>query len=48
MTSFTSDDAFKRFALKMRHLGLDEALRMAGIQDGNYVRILDFEFEWMN
>lgn len=48
MTSFVSDDSFKRFALKMRNIGLDEALRMAGVENGNTVRILDFEFDWMD
>ena len=48
MTSFTSDDAYKRFAVKMRNIGLDEALRIAGVEDGDTVRILDFEFDWVN
>lgn len=48
MTSFSSDDAFKRFSLKMRHLGLDEALRVSGVKDGDTIRIMDLEFEWMN
>lgn len=48
MTSFVSDDSFKRFALKMRNIGLDDALRMAGVENGNTVRILDFEFDWMD
>lgn len=48
MTSFNSDDAFKRFALKMRNIGLDDALRQAGVEDGDTVKILDFEFEFMS
>ena len=48
MTSFVSDDSFKRFALKMRNLGLDEALRVAGAENGDTIRILDFEFDWMD
>lgn len=48
MTSFISDDSFKRFALKMRNLGLDEALRVAGAENGDTIRILDFEFDWMD
>ncbi len=46
MTSFSSDDAYKRFALRMRNIGLDDALREAGVQDGDSVRILDYEFEF--
>lgn len=46
MTSFSSDDALKRFALKLRNMGIDDALRNAGAQNGDTVRILDFEFEF--
>lgn len=46
MTSFSSDDALKRFALKLKNMGIDDALRKAGCQDGDTVRILDFEFEF--
>lgn len=46
MTSFSSDDAYKRFALRMRNIGLDEALKQAGVKHGDSVRILDFEFEY--
>lgn len=48
MTSFVSDDSFKRFALKMRNLGLDEALRASGVESGDTIRMLDFEFDWMD
>lgn len=30
----------------MRHIGLDDALRVAGVQAGDTVSILDFEFEF--
>jgi Obg family GTPase CgtA len=46
MTSFSSDDALKRFALKLRNMGIDDALRKAGAKNGDTVRILDFEFEF--
>lgn len=46
MTSFSSDDALKRFALKFRNMGIDDALRKAGAKNGDTVRILDFEFEF--
>lgn len=46
MASLNSDDGVKRFAQKMRSLGLDDALRTAGVQQGDTVRILDFEFEF--
>lgn len=46
MSSLGSDDGVKRFAQKMRNIGLDDALRVAGVQPGDTVRILDFEFEF--
>lgn len=46
MASLNSDDGLKRFAQKMRNIGLDEALRVAGVQSGDTVSILDFEFEF--
>ena len=46
MTSLVSDDAIKRLSIKMRNMGIDEALRNAGCQDGDVVSILDFEFEF--
>lgn len=46
MASLGSDDGVKRFAQKMRHIGLDEALRVAGVKAGDTVAILDFEFEF--
>ncbi len=48
MTPLQNDDAFKRFAIKMRNLGLDDALRIAGVKDGDTIRILDFEFDFMD
>ena len=46
MSSLGSDDGVKRFAQKMRNIGLDEALRVAGVESGDTVSILDFEFEF--
>ncbi|WP_249029862.1 GTPase ObgE [Tannockella kyphosi] len=48
MTSLVSDDSVKRLAIKMRNMGIDDALRIAGAQDGDSVRILEFEFEFMD
>ncbi len=45
MTKFT-DEGARRFANKLRHLGVDEELRKQGIKPGDIVRILDFEFEF--
>lgn len=46
MTKFSSADATIRFAKKLRGLGIDEELKKLGAQDGDIVRILDFEFEY--
>ena len=46
MSSLGSDDGVKRFAQKMRNIGLDDALRVAGVENGDTVAILDFEFEF--
>ena len=48
MSSLGSDDGVKRFAQKMRNIGLDDALRVAGVENGDTVSILDFEFEFFD
>ena len=48
MASFTTDDGFQRFALQIRNMGIDNALREAGCEDGDTVRLYDFEFEFYN
>lgn len=48
MASFTTDDGFQRFAVQIRNMGIDDALREAGCEDGDTVRLYDFEFEFYN
>ena len=48
MASFTTDDGFQRFALQIRNMGIDDALREAGCEDGDTVRLYDCEFEFYN
>lgn len=48
MTSLSSDDSIKRLSIQMRNMGIDDALRQAGAKDGDSVRILDFEFEFID
>ncbi|MGV3487890.1 MAG: GTPase ObgE [Tuberibacillus sp.] len=48
MTDFNRDESVRRFARSVRAMGLDDALRDRGIEDGDIVRILDFEFEFVN
>ena len=46
MTRFTSEEAANRFANKLRKMGIDDKLRELGAQEGDTIRILDFEFEY--
>ncbi|MCI9434182.1 MAG: GTPase ObgE [Bacilli bacterium] len=46
MTKFQTDESVMRFANKLRKLGIDDKLRELGANDGDTVRILDFEFEY--
>ena len=46
MTKFNTDEASNRFANKLRKYGVDDKLRELGAQEGDNVRILDFEFEY--
>lgn len=46
MTNFNTEEAYERFSNKLRRMGIDEELEKMGIQDGDIVRIFDFEFEW--
>ena len=48
LTKFTTDEAFLRFSKKLRKLGIDDKLRELGAEDGDYIRILDYEFEYLN
>ncbi|RSL29504.1 GTPase ObgE [Salibacterium salarium] len=47
MTDLSRDESVNRFSRKMRHMGIDEALRKKGAKDGDIVRLLDFEFEFI-
>ncbi|WP_339288333.1 GTPase ObgE [Ureibacillus sp. FSL K6-0786] len=47
MTDFSRDESIRRFARQLRHLGVDDALRERGAKDGDTVRILDYEFEFV-
>ncbi len=47
MTDFSRDESVRRFARQMRGMGVDEALRERGAKDGDLVRILKFEFEFI-
>jgi len=46
MTYWEHDGSLRRFQKLMERLGVDKALREAGIQEGDTVNIGDFELEW--
>lgn len=48
MTYWEHDGSIRRFQKLMGHLGVDKALRNAGIQEGETVFIGDFELEWQD
>ena len=47
MTDFNRDAAVRRFARQMRSMGIDDALRERGAKNGDIVRILGGEFEFV-
>lgn len=48
ITDFTHDANVKLFARRLRNLGVDEALRKLGVKHGDTVRILGYEFEFLD
>jgi GTP-binding protein len=48
MTYWEHDGSIRRFQKLMIHLGVDKALRNAGVQEGETVYIGDFELEWQD
>lgn len=48
MTLWEHEGSVRRFQRLMEKIGLDDALREAGIEEGNTVFISDFELEWQD
>lgn len=46
MTNFNTEEALVRFSHKLRRMGIDDELERMGIEEGDIVRILDYEFEY--
>ena len=46
MTKFNTDESVNRFANKLRKMGIDDKLRELGAEEGDTVKILDYEFEY--
>jgi GTP-binding protein len=45
-TNFEVEESAERFQRDLDRLGIDDALRRAGVQPGDTVRIGQVEFEW--
>jgi GTPase len=48
MTDFSREDGIRRFARQLRAMGVDEALRERGAENGDTVRLLEFEFDFVD
>lgn len=48
MTDFSRDESVRRFARQLRGMGVDDALREKGAKDGDTVKPLDYEFEFID
>ncbi|MBM7660669.1 GTP-binding protein [Bacillus mesophilus] len=48
MTDFSRDESIKRFARQLRTMGVDDELRERGAKDGDTIRLLEFEFEFVD
>ena len=46
MANFQTDEGIARFTKRLRKMGVDDKLEELGIEEGDIVRILDFEFEY--
>ncbi|AXI09582.1 GTPase ObgE [Oceanobacillus zhaokaii] len=47
MTNFSSDGSIRRFSRQLRGMGVDEELRKRGAKDGDTIRLLEYEFEFV-
>lgn len=47
-TLFGNDESIKQLSRSLRHLGVDDELRKAGVSNGDMVRIVDYEFEFVD
>ncbi|MCE4046895.1 MULTISPECIES: GTPase ObgE [Bacillaceae] len=48
MTDFSRDESVNRFARQLRGMGVDEELRQRGAKDGDIVKLMDYEFEFID
>ena len=48
VTDFEKEETVKLFARRIRNLGVDDELRKLGVKHGDTVRILGYEFEFLD
>lgn len=48
MTDFSRDESVRRFARQLRGMGVDDALRERGAENGDIVRLMEYEFEFLD
>ena len=46
MINFNTEESISRFAKKLRNMGVDDELEKLGVQEGDIIKILDYEFEY--
>lgn len=47
MTNFSQDESVRRFSRQLRSMGVDDELRNLGAKDGDVVKLLKYEFEFI-
>ena len=48
MTNLAHDESLARFARQMRGMGIDDALREQGAQNGDIITISGYQFEFLD
>ncbi|KIL46126.1 GTPase ObgE [Jeotgalibacillus campisalis] len=48
MTDFSREESIRRFARQLRAMGIDDALRDRGAENGDTVKIVEFEFDFVD
>lgn len=47
-TNFVEEEAINRFARQLRTLGINEELKLQGAKNGDIIRVIDYEFEYLD
>ena len=46
MTNISTDEGLMYLTTTMRKMGIEDELRSLGVQEGDVVKLVDFEFEY--